>query len=304
MRVNISCHSAALLLLAASCLFAADEPTWMRRYTPDVKPQPDDLTANAKSASYKPFFGIGDTEKWKIKITNEEVPEAKLPRGVARYGELTVDPGGSSAVVSYPAEEQIYFVLDGNGTLLYGDQKAPIKKNDFMYLPVGIAHGVANGSNAPIRLLVMGYKIPADTKVAPTPALMLANADDVKLQLVGGHGETSHFKLLMGTTQSKRDKLAAASEMVSLFIMEFDPSGTNNGHSHEYEEEIYYVLRGHGDMIAGDGGNGDEGVHATKAGEAWFFRLNCTVGYYSRSSKSEPPDLILAVRSRYPRGRN
>jgi uncharacterized RmlC-like cupin family protein len=107
----------------------------------------------------------------------------------------------------------------------------------------------------------------------------------------------------MGTTQSKRDKLAAASEMVSLFIMEFDPNGTNNGHSHEYEEEIYYVLRGHGEMIAGDGGNGDEGTHATKAGEAWFFRLNCTVGYYSRSPKSDPPDLILAVRSRYPSAR-
>ncbi len=47
-------------------------------------------------------------------------------------------------MVSYPAEEQIYYVLDGNGVLLYDDQKAPVKKNDFMYLPVGVNHGMAN----------------------------------------------------------------------------------------------------------------------------------------------------------------
>ncbi len=299
MHVDISRCSAALLFFAASCLFAADEPTWMCRYTPDVKAQPDDLTANAKSASYKPFFGIGDVEKWRTGAS-----DAKFPRGIARYGELTVEPGGTSAIVSYPAEEQIYFVLDGNGTLLYEDQKAPIKKNDFMYLPIGARHGVANSSSGPVRVLVMGFRIPDPAKVPPTPKLMLANADDVKQQLVGGHGETSHFRLLMGTTQSKRDRLPAAQEMVSLFIMDFDPQGTNNGHSHEAEEEIYYVLRGHGDMIAGDGGTGDEGIHSTKTGEAWFFRLNCTVGYYSRSLADEPPDMILAVRSRYPRGRN
>ncbi len=107
MHTTYAAKFAAVLLLAAFCLFAADEPTWMRRYTPDVKPQADDLTAGAKSASYKPFFGIGDVEKWKINVTNQEVPEAKFPRGIARYGELTVGPGGSSAIVSYPAEEQI-----------------------------------------------------------------------------------------------------------------------------------------------------------------------------------------------------
>jgi len=43
----------------------------------------------------------------------------------------------TSAMVSYAAEEQIYFVEEGSGTLLYGDEKAPIKANDFMYLPSG-----------------------------------------------------------------------------------------------------------------------------------------------------------------------
>ena len=113
-------------LAAASVVFAAD-PTFLRRYLPDVQPCAYDLTANASGATYRPAFGIGDSQASQLK-------------GIARYGELTVAPGGTSAMVSYPAEEQIYYILDGTGTLLYEEQKVPVKKDDFMYLPVGVRH--------------------------------------------------------------------------------------------------------------------------------------------------------------------
>ena len=56
----------------------------------------------------------------------------------------------------------------------------------------------------------MGYRIPAGAKLEPTPKLMLANAEEVALQVLGGHGPTTQFKLLMGLTSSPRDKLASA----------------------------------------------------------------------------------------------
>jgi mannose-6-phosphate isomerase-like protein (cupin superfamily) len=270
----------------AAPLFGAD-PTYLHRSAGDIQPKPDDLTAGAKSASYKPIFGAGD-------------PDAKQLKGISRYGELTVDPDGASAIVSYPAEEQIYFVLTGNGTLHYADQQVPIRQYDYMYLPVGVRHGVSNASSQPVKLLVMGFRIPSGTAVPPTPKLLLANADDVPLTPVAGHGPTSLFKLLMGTTESKRDKLAAASQMVSLFIMDFAPGGTNIPHHHEMEEEIYYILRGSGDMVAGGGCDGNEGRHAAKAGDAYFIRLNTTVGFYSGAKAGDPHDLVLAVRSRFP----
>jgi mannose-6-phosphate isomerase-like protein (cupin superfamily) len=281
----VSYHRLIVVVLAASAMFGAD-PTFLRRYLPDVTPQSDDLTAGAKGASYRAAFGVGDSQ-------------AKQLKGIARYGELTVDADGASALVSYPAEEQIYYILEGHGILLYGDRKVPVKPDDFMYLPVGIRHGMANASNAAVRLLVMGFKIPAGAKVAPTAELMLANAADVPLVPVQGHGPTALFKLLMGTTESRRDKLAAASQMVSLFIMDFAPGGTNIPHHHEMEEEIYYVLRGHGDMVAGGGADGNEGRYPAKTGDAFFIRLNATVGFYS-GTKSGDHDLILAVRSRFP----
>lgn len=278
------------LLLFIPAFAAAADPTFLRRDFRAIQPQPDDLTANARNAEYRPAFGIGDKD-------------ARQVKGIARYGELTVGPGGESAVVSYPAEEQIYYILEGAGTLIYGSKRAPIKADDFMYLPPGVAHGVVNTSDKPLRLLVMGYKIPRGVTVAPPAELMIANSGDVPLQVLSGHGPTTQFKLLMGTTKSTRDRLAAASQMVSLFIMDFAPGGTNIPHHHDSEEEIYYVLKGSGDMVAGGGADGNEGRYPTRQGEAWFIRLNATVGFYSGAKPGEPHDQVLAVRSTYPFGR-
>ena len=108
----------------------------------------------------------------------------------------------------------------------------------------------------------------------------------------------------MGDRQSRRDKLAAAQVLTSLFIMEFAAGGTNFPHHHEREEEIYLVLNGYGDMVAGGGLDGIEGRHPAKAGDAYFFRLNCTVGFYAGNKPGEEKAHILAVRSLFPfRGR-
>jgi len=270
-----------------SCAFAAD-PVFLRRQLQDVKPKPDDLTAaGSQAASYKPLFGAGDADADQVK-------------GVARYGEVTVGPNGTTSMVSYPAEEQLYFVEEGSGTLLYGDEKSAILANDFMYLPVGVKHGIANSSNAPVRVVVMGYRIPSEIQVKPTPKLMLANADDVGRQILGQHGPTTQFKLLMGTTSSQRDKLASAYIMDSLFIMDFSPGGTNIPHNHPAEEEIYLLMRGSGDMVAGLDAGGKEVRHPVTQGAAFFFKPRTQVGYYSNAKEGQPPDLILAVRSRMP----
>jgi quercetin dioxygenase-like cupin family protein len=237
----------AVLLWAAA--FAAD-PTFLQRHVPSIAPQPVDLTT--ATAHYRPVFGAGD-------------PDQEQLKGIARYGELTVDPGGSSEIVSYPAEEQIYYILEGAGTLLYDGQKQAVRQNDFMYLPVDIKHGMANSSTKPVRLLIMGFKIPEGMKALPPPGLQLANSEDVELKQLSGHGPTSRFKLLLGpTTAGKRDRIAAANVVIEMFLMDFAPGGTNIPHHHDNAEEIHYVLRGHGDMVAGGGMDGNEGRKTTE----------------------------------------
>jgi mannose-6-phosphate isomerase-like protein (cupin superfamily) len=276
----------AAILSTTFTVWAAD-PTFIKRSIAETAPQPDDLTNGAKGASYRPLFGAGDAQ-------------ARQLKSIARYGELTITPAGASAIVHYAAEEQIYFVLSGAGEVTCDDVRTPVKANDFLYLPPGSRHGAINTSSEPLRLLVMGFRIPKTAAVPPAQKLMIANMADVPLQVLAGHGPTTQFKLLIGTTESKRDKLAAASQMVSLFLMDFAPGGTNIPHHHEMEEEIYFVLKGSGEMVAGGGVDGTEGRYLSKHGDAWFLRLNTTVGFYSGAQPGNEHDQVLAVRSSFP----
>lgn len=274
-----------LLLLAALPLAAAErtvDPTYLHRYLPDVSEQKSDITT--ATCHYKPAFGTGDSQP-------------RVPRGVARFGEIDVDAGGNCEAVTYPAEEQVYVVLEGGGSLDYAGEKLTLHKHDFLYLPPGVSHAVASATG--VRIIVMGFKMPASEHATPPAKPLIANFDDVKWQPVSGHPDTVLYQLLMGDTHSKRDRIAAGHMLISLFIMEFQPGGTNFPHHHENAEEIYLVLDGSGDMVAGGGTDGVEGRHAARAGDAYFFRLNCTVGFYA-SQDAAPKARILAVRSLYP----
>jgi mannose-6-phosphate isomerase-like protein (cupin superfamily) len=257
-----------LILLWSLCGSQAAErhvdPSWLHRFLPSIKEQPSDLTT--PQCHYHPIFGVGD-------------PDAALLRGIVRYGEIVVDPQGSSQTVKYNEEEQVYFIGEGNGQVQYGVERASIRRHDFLYLAPGVDHGILNPSDRPLRLIVMGFRVPPGAGSPLGSKLLKANLEDVPKQEVAGHPPSTLYQLLMGATDSKRDKIAAAQVLTSLFVMEFDVGGTNFPHHHDREEEIYLVLDGHGDMVAGGGMDGVEGRHPVKVGDAYFFRLNCTVGF-------------------------
>jgi hypothetical protein len=66
-----------------------------------------------------------------------------------------------------------------------------------------------------LRVIVMGFRIPSGVRVTAPSKLPLANIDEVKQEVVAGHPPTTLYQLLMGDTQSKRDKLAAARVLTS-----------------------------------------------------------------------------------------
>ena len=274
------------VLATAPCVFGAERtvaPTWLHRNVANIPEKSTDITT--PGCHYKPLFGAGDSE-------------TGIVRSVARFGEVTLDAGGHCKEVSYPAEEQIYYVLSGNGTLSYGAQKSSVQKDDFMYLPPQVRHGLANASSSPLRFVVMGFNIPHGVSIPPPPSgLQMANANDVKLELVSGHPKSTQYRLLLGGRKATRDKLDCSTVVTSLFLMEFVPGGTNFPHHHDTAEEIYLILDGHGNIVAGGGKNGIEGLHPGGPGDAYFFRLNSTVGFYNTGKTRAH---ILAVRSWYP----
>jgi mannose-6-phosphate isomerase-like protein (cupin superfamily) len=277
-----------LLLLLSATLLAADhpvDPTFLRRSISGVAEKTMDISS--PTCHYKPLFGAGDNQ-------------ASALKGIARFGEITVDPGGASKSVAYPREEQAYFVEEGAGELQFGDGKYPLRRNDFLYLPAGAGHGLSNAGAAPLKVIVMGFKLTAPPTGDSLSKPQIANTDDVKKQVVGGHPPSTLYQLMIGDVHSTRDKIAAAHVLTSLFIMEITPGGTNLPHHHEREEEIYLLLDGAGDMVAGGGMDGVEGRHPAKPGDAYFIRLNATVGFYNSDAPGAKTAHVLAVRSLFP----
>jgi uncharacterized cupin superfamily protein len=77
---------------------------------------------------------------------------------------LVVDPGS----LSYPphchaAEEELFVVLDGEGTLLLGDEEQPVRSGSIVARPpgTGVAHAFRAG-DGPLTLLAYGTREPND----------------------------------------------------------------------------------------------------------------------------------------------
>jgi mannose-6-phosphate isomerase-like protein (cupin superfamily) len=104
------------------------EPTWLYRDVSVLRDHETDLTS--QSCHYTAIFGEGDVE-------------SRLPQSVARFGELTVDAHGACQTVEYPRQEELYFVRDGRGVLLCGDESRPLAPNDFTYVSPTVRHSLS-----------------------------------------------------------------------------------------------------------------------------------------------------------------
>ena len=284
-----ACRRAALcaLLMTGTAAYAQDadrkiDPTFLHRSIGAVH----EVAAEVSTANchYKPMFGAGDA--------------AALPgSGVAEFGELVIDPKGSCKPANYGDQDLIYVVLQGSGKLDYGAEKVDLAKEDFVYVPATVGHALHNEGAVPLTVAVMGYHTKG-FRPTPLPAHPRKdNIANVPLELVGSHPTSTHYRLLIGDSSQTRDRIDMGNVVTSLFLMEIDPGGTNFPHHHPREEEIYLVLDGHGEQVAGSGADGIAGRFPAGPGDAYYYRANATVGYYSAANVKSR---ILCIRSWQP----
>ncbi len=264
------------------------EPTWLYRQGPDLPQHQIDFSTS--SCHYAVIFGEGDTE-------------GRYPKSIRRFGELTVDAHGTCQPVEYPREEELFFVLQGNGIIQYGDESHSLAQNDFTYVPPTVRHSFSNSSDEPLRLVLTTVRIPQEKTLSAPAKLQVANLSEIHEQTVEGHPTSVQYKLMIGPHTAKRDRINAAYNVADFFLMDFAPAGTNFPHHHEVAEEIYLVLDGEGQMAAGGGMDGIEGLHHAVAGDAYYFRQNCTVGFYNQKTSTAKAH-ILAVRVYVPLPKN
>lgn len=282
---------AAMLFTFAISVSAQErqvEPTWLYRQVSSISPGQSDFST--ASCHYAPIFGEGDAA-------------ARVPKNIRRFAELTIDAHGSCQLVEYPREEELFFVLQGKGILHYADDSHPLAQNDFTYVPPTVRHSFSNSSDEPLRLVLTTVRIPQEKALAAPAKLQVANLAEINEQTVEGHPTSVQYKLMIGPRTATRDRINAAYTVADFFLMDFAPDGTNFPHHHEVAEEIYLVLDGEGQMAAGGGMDGVEGLHHAVAGDAYYFRQNCTVGFYNQKASGAKAH-ILAVRVFVPLPKN
>jgi hypothetical protein len=87
------------------------DPTFLHRDPSAAKATTADFTTS--TCHYKPLFGQGDHDR-------------SVVIGIARYGEVILDPNGACTSRDYPEEDQVYVVLEGAGSVKYGNENVPL----------------------------------------------------------------------------------------------------------------------------------------------------------------------------------
>ena len=82
------------------------------------------------------------------------------------YSYDVVQPGKISCPFhSHRAEEEMFFIVKGEGTLRYGNERRKIRAGDFVCCPVGgpeTAHQIVNDSNAELAYISVSTMMPAE----------------------------------------------------------------------------------------------------------------------------------------------
>jgi mannose-6-phosphate isomerase-like protein (cupin superfamily) len=65
-----------------------------------------------------------------------------------------LEPGQEQKVHAHEEEDKIYFVLDGRGSFVVGDETQELGIDQIVLAPAGAPHGVRNTSDGRLKLLV------------------------------------------------------------------------------------------------------------------------------------------------------
>ena len=100
------------------------------------------------------------------------------------YSYDVVQPGKVSCPFhSHRAEEEMFFIVKGEGTLRYGAERRKVRAGDFICCPVGgpeTAHQIVNDSDAELAYISVSTMMPAEVCEYP---------DSGKIGAFGGAGE-------------------------------------------------------------------------------------------------------------------
>ena len=76
-------------------------------------------------------------------------------QGFRYFHDDVLEPGASIGEHGHDGTEEIYFVLEGKGTMILDGQEYPIEAGDLALVESGHSHGIVNSSDSPMRVVVV-----------------------------------------------------------------------------------------------------------------------------------------------------
>ena len=125
----------------------------------------------------KPVFNIRDADfvrEWRHgdRFDARIAPISdKLGAKMLAYNLTEVAPGKRAFPFhSHHANEEVFFVTEGEGTLRFGDEECPVETGDIIACPPGgpeVAHQLINTGSMPLRYLALSTTIGTDVNQYP-----------------------------------------------------------------------------------------------------------------------------------------
>ena len=68
-------------------------------------------------------------------------------------GFVTLEPGGGQVPWHNQEQEEIYFILDGEGEMCLGEERESVKGGQAVYIPSGVYHQLTNTGTTPLHMV-------------------------------------------------------------------------------------------------------------------------------------------------------
>jgi uncharacterized cupin superfamily protein len=125
----------------------------------------------------KPVFNIRDVEftrefKHGDRFEARLAPISKhLGAKMLAYNLTEVEPGKRAFPLHcHYANEELFFITEGEGVLRFGDDEYPVEKGDIVACPPGgpeVAHQLVNTGSVPLRYLALSTTVETDVNQYP-----------------------------------------------------------------------------------------------------------------------------------------
>jgi len=108
------------------------------------------LVAKMANIPWQQFPGHFGGALSKALVGPDNVGTEKIDFRISRYA-----PAAFVEEHVHQIQEQVYYVLEGEGVLTTDDQKHLMRPNDYVYVPPGVRHSFANtGTNGLVFLVI------------------------------------------------------------------------------------------------------------------------------------------------------